>query len=57
MRVCESVWDVATADRVQELMVAGGIPSPCESGGRCPFVPSPSESEAAQASQVMAGTT
>lgn len=41
MRVCEVVWDVETADRVEAV-----IGSACQ--GRCPFVPDLSaEDEAA----------
>lgn len=41
MRGCEVVWDVETADRVEELVEEStGEPCPCRQGKTCPFVPS-----------------
>ena len=39
MRVCEVMWDIETADRVQKLEEEAGMPSPCRIGRACPFLP------------------
>lgn len=42
MRGCELLWDVETADRLQEMVEqATGRPCPCMEGLKCPIVSDP----------------
>lgn len=40
VRGCEVIWDLATADKMQELIEgATGQPCPCKRGQRCMVIP------------------